>query len=168
MTTTTPSDPAGVYRSFLAALNDQDLVAAAGWVDVERYREDCVGFTGGFVGWDDATKSLRSVWRGIPDLHARLDHLVADGDQAMANLTVTGTHRGLLFGLPGLGRTYEVSMFDRVVVQQGRIVERVQQSDNLGMFQRLLMPHAAAAGAALVAGVALFVQHRTRPARGPR
>ena len=40
--------PEVVYRTFLSAVNDRDVEAAAGCVDRVRYREDCVGFTGGW------------------------------------------------------------------------------------------------------------------------
>ena len=64
--------PEVVYRTFLSALNDRDVEAAAGCVDRLRYREDCVGFTGGWVGWTDATASLERVWQGVPDLRVEL------------------------------------------------------------------------------------------------
>ena len=48
-----------VYRSFIEALNRQDLDAATRLVDTSRYRENCVGFTNGFVDWEGARDSIR-------------------------------------------------------------------------------------------------------------
>ena len=45
------SGPADVYRGFIEAVNRQDLEGAGRFVDAARYRENCVGFTHGFVGW---------------------------------------------------------------------------------------------------------------------
>ena|SRR5579862_6529108 len=58
-----------VYRGFLEAVNRQDLDEAERFVDVDTYRENCVGFTRGFVDWGEAKKSIRKVWKGLPDLH---------------------------------------------------------------------------------------------------
>jgi predicted ester cyclase len=96
--------PAAVttYRAFLAAVNDQDLEAAAALVDPARYRENCVGFTRGFVGWEDAKTSVRQVWQGLPDLHVDLTAVSGDDEVALAHGTVTGTNTGRLYGAPGL------------------------------------------------------------------
>ena len=45
---------AGIYRGFIDAVNRQDLEEAARFVDAARYRENCVGFTRGFVDWEEA------------------------------------------------------------------------------------------------------------------
>lgn len=65
---------ADVYRGFIDALNDADLDGAERFVDAKRYREDCVGFTDGFVDWEQSKASIRQVWKGLPDLHAELPH----------------------------------------------------------------------------------------------
>ena len=59
---------ADVYIGFIDAVNRQDLEEAARFVDPARYRENCVGFTHGFVGWEEAQRSVRQVWKGLPDL----------------------------------------------------------------------------------------------------
>lgn len=138
----TPPEPVSnlattVYRTFLDALNRQDLDAAAGCVDPTRYRENCVGFTRGFVGWEDAKASVREVWKGLPDLHVELAHVAGDGDVALAHGTVSGTNTGKLYGAPATKRRYEASFFDYVRVDDGLIVERVQQSDVLGQMRQV-------------------------------
>ena len=51
------------YRAFIDALNRQDLDAADAFVDRATYRENCVGFTPGEVGWDEATRwSCPGAW----------------------------------------------------------------------------------------------------------
>jgi predicted ester cyclase len=70
--------PSVVYRRFLDALNRQDLNAATRCVDVERYRENCVGFTKGFVDWEDAKASVLTIWKALPDLRVEL-HELAEG-----------------------------------------------------------------------------------------
>jgi predicted ester cyclase len=129
--------PAEVYRGFLDAVNRQDLDAAERFIDVERYRENCVGFTRGFVAWDEAKKSVRTVWKGLPDLHVELHEVLGDGDVALARGTVSGTATGRLYGAPATKRSYQASFFDYVRMHDGRIVERVQQADILGQMRQL-------------------------------
>lgn len=128
---------AEVYRGFLDAVNRQDLDGAERFIDVDRYRENCVGFTHGFVAWDEAKKSVRTVWKGLPDLHVELHEVLGDGDVALARGTVSGTATGRLYGAPATKRSYQASFFDYVRVDDGRIVERVQQADILGQMRQL-------------------------------
>ena len=125
------------YRAFIDALNRQDLDAAGAFVDRAAYRENCVGFTPGEVGWDEATCSLRRVWDGIPDLSVALTAAAADGDRVLAHGTATGTASGRLYGAPATGKRYEASFFDIVRFGDGGIVHRVQQADVLGQMRQL-------------------------------
>src|SRR5262249_58444914 len=54
-----------VYRTFIDALNRQNLEAAARLVDHARYPENCVGFTRGFFGWEAANQSARPRCHGF-------------------------------------------------------------------------------------------------------
>jgi predicted ester cyclase len=128
---------AEVYRGFIDAVNRQDLEAAGGFVDAARYRENCVGFTHGFVDWEKAKESVRQVWKGLPDLSVELAQILADGDVALAHGTVRGTATGRLYGAPTTKRAFEASFFDYVKVDNGRIIERVQQADLLGQMRQL-------------------------------
>jgi predicted ester cyclase len=129
--------PASVYHGFIGAVNRQDLDEAAKFVDPDRYRENCVGFTRGFVDWEQAKESVRRVWKGLPDLRVELAQVMADGDVALAHGTVRGTATGRLYGAPATKRSFEASFFDYVRVQDGLIIERVQQGDVLGQMRQL-------------------------------
>jgi predicted ester cyclase len=128
---------ADIYRGFIDALNNQDLDAAAEFVAAARYRENCIGFTRGFVNWEQSKSSVRQVWKGLPDLRVELPHIMAENDVALAHGTVRGTAIGRLYGAPATKRPYEASFFDYVRVEDGRIVERIQQADVFGQMQQL-------------------------------
>jgi predicted ester cyclase len=104
---------------------------------VERYRESCAGFTPGWVDLQAAVASLERVVGGIQDRNARIDDLVSEGDKVYARLTVTVTNSGKFFGAPSTGRSCEVSMFDYARLEDGSIVERVQQSDALSQLRQI-------------------------------
>jgi hypothetical protein len=57
-------------------------------VDPNRYRENCVGFTDGYVNWTDAKTSVQTIWKGLPDLHVELHDLATGPDFAIARGTV--------------------------------------------------------------------------------
>jgi predicted ester cyclase len=157
------SDPAAVYRRFLDALNRQDLAEAEACVDPARYRENCVGFTDGYVNWADAKASLQTIWKGLPDLHVELHDLAAGPGFAMARGTVSGTALGRLYGAPATKHRYEASYFDYVRLDQGRIVERVQQADILGQMRQLYGRVLGVAGVSAM----LLRQHPPDRASGP-
>ncbi|HEX9539789.1 MAG TPA: ester cyclase [Streptosporangiaceae bacterium] len=126
-----------VYRGFIEAVNRKDLEAAGRFVHAARYRENCVGFTRGFVDWEQAKESVRQVWKGLPDLRVELAQVLADGDAALAHGTVRGTATGRLYGAPATKRSFEASFFDYVRVDNGQIIERVQQADVLSQMRQL-------------------------------
>jgi predicted ester cyclase len=128
---------AEVYRGFIEAVNRQDLEAAGRFVDAARYRENCVGFTPGFVGWEQAKDSVRKVWKGLPDLRVELAQVLAGADVALAHGMVRGTATGRLYGAPATKRPFEASFFDYVRVDDGQIIERIQQADVLGQMRQL-------------------------------
>jgi len=128
---------AGIYRGFIDAVNNKDLDAADQFVDVSRYRENCIGFTHGFVDWEQSKASIRRVWKGLPDLRVELPPITADNDVALSHGTVRGTATGRLYGAPATNRPFEASFFDYVRVDDGRIVERIQQADVLGQIRQL-------------------------------
>ena len=131
------SKTADVYRGFIDALNEKDLGAAGEFVDASRYRENCIGFTRGFVDWEQSQASIRKVWQGLPDLRVELPHILADDDVALAHGVVRGTALGHLYGAPATKRAYEASFFDFVRVDEGRIIERIQQADVFGQMRQL-------------------------------
>ena len=142
-----------VYARYIELLNAQDFAALPEVVDPERYREICVGFTPGWVDLPEAVTSLEKVVVGIPDLNARIDDMVSEDDRIYARLTVTGTNSGRFFGAPPTGRSYEASMFDYAKIEDGRIVERIQQSDTFSQLRQMYSGAARKAGLAAGAGL---------------
>ena len=133
-----PIGPAAeVYIQFLNALNKKDLKTAVKYVNTELYQENCVAFTDGYVGWIEAKESLEKVWEGLPDLHVELTQIMGDANTAIAHGVVSGTALGKLYGAPATKRAYKASFFDYVKVEDGLIVERVQQADVLGQMRQL-------------------------------
>ena len=161
-----------VYARYIELLNAQEYGSLEEVVDPGRYREICVGFTPGWVDLPEAVTSLKQVVAGIPDLTAHIDDCVAEDDKVYARLTVTGTNAGSFYGIPATGRAYEVHMFDYARIEDGRIVERIQQSDTLSQLRQMYVgaakKTAAAAGFGALGAAFLALGRRRKAATGTR
>ena len=125
------------YRRFVAILNGKRFDELPGVVDVWAYREICVGAAPGWMTYDEAMGSVNQIVESMGDITIRIDDCVAEDDKVFARDTVTGTNTGPMMGMPPTNKRFETCMFDYVKVHDGRIVERIQLGDNMGMMQQL-------------------------------
>jgi len=80
----------------------------------------------------------------LPDMRITVEDLVAEGDRVVARLTVGGTHKGPLMGVPATGKRLSWTAIHLFRIQGGRIVERWAEADVAGMLRQLgLVPEAA-------------------------
>jgi steroid delta-isomerase-like uncharacterized protein len=78
---------------------------------------------------------------GFPDLRTMVEFQVAEGDKVVSRLVSTGTHRGEFQGIPATGKKVKIEgiVIERIV--NGKIVERWDEFDAVGMMQQLgVMP----------------------------
>ena len=75
--------------------------------------------------------------RAFPDLQVTVEHLVAEGELVAGRVTVTGTHRGPLLGMPATGRRVTFTSTNISRVANGKLVEHWGNSDQLGLMQQL-------------------------------
>ena len=135
------------YRRFVQLLNTKDFAALPEVVDEGAYREICVGAMPDWVGYDAAVASAQGILAGMPDMTIDIEDCVAEGDKVYARAFVTGTNTGSMMGMPATGKPFKIRMFDYVQVRDGRIVERVQMGDNMGMMQQIMGGMPGMAGA---------------------
>jgi len=59
---------------------------------------------------------MRKIRRAFPDFHNSIVDLIAEGDEVVARLSYTGTHRGEIFGIAPTGRqiTYQGAAFFQI------------------------------------------------------
>lgn len=92
-------------------------------------------------GVDDAESLgdfFASFWEAVPDARLEVGDALEAGDKVAGRLTITGTHEGELMGVPASHRPISVAVitilrFD----EEGRIVERWNVADFLGMMQQI-------------------------------
>lgn len=115
------------YRRFIELLNAGRMDAMAEVVDLERYRENCVGVTPGWVGWQDALQSFgQNIYAALPDIHLTIEEVAATGDLAVGRGSAAATHtQAPLFGVPPTGAPVHYELCDMVRVDEdGRIYWR--------------------------------------------
>jgi steroid delta-isomerase-like uncharacterized protein len=92
-------------------------------------------------GTPPGREGLKQVNLGIraalPDIRTTVDELVAEGDKVVWRWSAEGTHQGPLMGIPASGKrvTFSGITIDRLV--GGRIAERWNQMDALGLLQQV-------------------------------
>jgi steroid delta-isomerase-like uncharacterized protein len=73
----------------------------------------------------------------FPDLYLQIDHLWEGGDHTCLRFTLTGTHRGNLFGLPPTHQAVEVAGVVMSRFEQGTIREEWELLDMHSLYQQL-------------------------------
>lgn len=74
----------------------------------------------------------------FPDLHVAIEDLMGEGDRVAVRVTVSGTQRGVFMGtIPPTGKRVTWTGIDILRIANGRIVERWNQRDLLGLMEQL-------------------------------
>jgi steroid delta-isomerase-like uncharacterized protein len=80
---------------------------------------------------------MRRVQNAFPDFHNKIEQLVAEGDQVVARLKYTGTHRGEIFGMRPSGKSisYASAAFFRIA--GNRVAEGWVLGDLVSLLRQL-------------------------------
>lgn len=86
------------------------------------------------------------MWVGVartavPDFRIHIDDLIAEGDSVSGRITMRGTHRGDLAGIPATGKEVSFSGIFIRRLEDGKFVEGWDQADTMSLMQQLgVMP----------------------------
>jgi steroid delta-isomerase-like uncharacterized protein len=88
-------------------------------------------------------KEYMAMVRGaFPDFHNAIDELIAEGDQVVARMTYSGSHRGELYGLAPTGKQVSYSGIAIFRIKGGKIAMGWVMGDALGLMKQLGAMHA--------------------------
>jgi steroid delta-isomerase-like uncharacterized protein len=126
-----------VVEELIDAFNEGDFDRAHELFAPEYVNHNPPPFPG--VGADRAgvVQAMRIFREGFPDAHAKLTHLVAEGDIVVAHDIVAGTHDGNFGEVPATGKQASVEFIHIFRVLNGKIVERWGLVDVMGLMQQL-------------------------------
>jgi steroid delta-isomerase-like uncharacterized protein len=111
-------------------LNTIDELVAS---DVESHS----GFPGQAPGREGFKAAFAQFRAAFPELSVSIRDILPSGDKVVGYFTLTGVHRGELFGIPATGKTIS---YDEIVIvrfSHGQIVEHWSVADTLQMMQTL-------------------------------
>jgi hypothetical protein len=95
---------------------------------------------------DDARAFYAQIWTGIPDGHLELLDAVEEGDRVAARVRISGTHAGSLLGVAPTQRPLAFEAITILRFDGGRVVERWNRLDEMGLLGQLgLLPAPATA-----------------------
>lgn len=125
-----------VRRFFSEVVNRRDMALAEEIVASDYIEHPSLpGVASGLAGFKQFAAMLVGAF---PDLHVTIEDMVAEGDKVAVRVSVSGTHRGLFMGqiLPTGKRAQWVGI-DILRIAGGKVVERWNQRDLLGLMQQL-------------------------------
>lgn len=73
----------------------------------------------------------------FPDLYITFEDMVAEGDKVASRITLRGTHKGELAGIPATGKQVTITGISIDRTEAGMFVETFVSMDALGMLQQL-------------------------------
>jgi steroid delta-isomerase-like uncharacterized protein len=85
----------------------------------------------------DGAGGFAAFRRAVPDLHAQVHDMLADGDKVVTRKTFHGTHTGEFIGLPATGNAISVDVIDIVRVRDGKFVEHWNVLDTLALMRQM-------------------------------
>ena len=85
-------------------------------------------------GWKQGAAMFRTAF---PDLHIHIEAEIAEGDLVTTRFTGHGTHQGELMGIPATGKEVTVSGINIARIAGGKIMERWEEFDMMGMMVQL-------------------------------
>ena len=89
-------------------------------------------------GIEEAKQFADMFKSAFPDMQATVEDVVAEGDEVVTRVTLSGTHQGEVeeFG-PPTGRRVEVQGITIHRIEDGKIAEEWNSYDNLSVMQQL-------------------------------
>jgi predicted ester cyclase len=86
---------------------------------------------------EGARMIFRAMFEAVPDLSVEIRDQAADGNKVWNYKTVSGTHKGTLFGVPATGNQFSFDVIDIYAFADGQLTEHWIVMDNLSLMQQL-------------------------------
>ena len=123
-------------RTWIEGLNRGDVSIAD-----RVFAHDCVIHINGSPDPNLSIEGFKHMMSGLlaafPDLHLTIDDQIGAGDKVATRWSAEGTNSGPFGTVPATGRRVRVNglILDRVA--DGKVIERWEQWDQMGMMQQL-------------------------------
>ena len=98
---------------------------------------DYVDHTNHIQGLEGLKQMMMMGSMAFPDWHETIEDIIAEGDKLWVLLAYTATHTGEWLGLAPTGNKITTMNVDIYRIVNGKIAERWNVTDNVGLFQPL-------------------------------
>ena len=121
-----------IIRKVMETVNRRDLALLD-----ELIAPDYVDTTLGLKGLKGFKQSVALLYEGLPDIHATIDDIIAEGDKVWDRVTLTATHTGKYRGLAPTGKKIAFKGVRIWRIINSKVVERESFYDFLDFYKQL-------------------------------
>ena len=124
---------AALLDKYVAAVNAHDTSTFAD-LHTETYIQHSGRSPNGLAA---QVENFRAIFARMPDVHARVEDRVIQGDKVVARMTFSATHTQPMQGIAPTGRRFELRTIDIWRVENGKLAEHWDVVDYAGLQKQL-------------------------------
>jgi predicted ester cyclase len=124
-----------VVRQLFEATDRKDIERMGQLVSTSNYLFHFPGMPP--MDWNTTKQFSTAFTSSFPDLHHEIIDIVAEGDKVAVRLSVTGTHKGELQGIPPTGKKVTFDATDFITLIDGKVSEEWLNADIMGLMQQI-------------------------------
>ena len=125
-----------VVRQYIEAFNRQDIERLGQLVSSTNQSFQFSGMHSS-MDWNRTQQFFAVFWTAFPDLSAKIEEIVAEGDKVAIRVINTGTHKGDFQGIPPTGKKVSFEGRDFMTLRDGKIVEQQAGVDMMELMQQI-------------------------------
>ena len=89
------------------------------------------------MDWNSHKQFSVGLCMAFPDLHFKIEDIVAEGDKVAYRLTVSGTHKGEFQGIPPTDKKVSFTSTGISNIADGKVAEDWVDADTMGLMQQI-------------------------------
>lgn len=125
-----------VVRQYIEAFNLQDIERMGQLVSSTNQSFQFSGMPPS-MNWDRVKQLYAAFWSAFPDLSAKIEEMVAEGDKVAIRVINTGTHNGEFQGIPSTSKKVSFGGRDFLTLRDGKIVDQRASVDMMELMQQI-------------------------------
>ena len=125
-----------VVRQYIEAFNLQDTERLGQLVSSTNQSFQFSGMHPS-MDWNRTKQFFASFWSAFPDLSAKIEEMVAEGDKVAIRVINTGTHKGEFQGVLPTGKKVSFGGRDFITLRDGKFVEQRASVDMMELMQQI-------------------------------
>jgi steroid delta-isomerase-like uncharacterized protein len=126
-----------VVRQYIEAFNRQDIERMGQLLLSSTNQSFHFPGMPTFMDWERAKQLYASFWSAFPDLTAKIEEIIAEGDKVAIRVINTGTHKGEFQGIPPTNKKVSFGGRDFVTLRDGKIAEQWAGTDMMELMQQI-------------------------------